>query len=310
MVSQRPHSFSISSVAGYTLGVEQGGVAAGAHGSANLSSKNVLFHVRFSPALFAVTFNESGLGGGTVWHIRALCAATKEERAGYDGMAAHSRPTGSRITLWLRNGTYLSKSALFPKYEAWVYNPDMMHPPNPANAGKCTMQQAMDYAACEGGQTAKCSEFGVGQPAQDCGECIETQYTDKTWGVVVFQNSIGTINREGCVDDALSEVSEEHASGGKGSCGDLLYASYGCQDVVCGTCVGDDLTTCDETAIETQCEGYDKAVENTSGPCAELFGDAAPPASTSCFPNTSITDLASQQTDYLTRIVQYMCGTN
>lgn len=194
--------------------------------------------------------------------------------------------------------------------DASAYNPDMMHPPNPANAGKCTMQQAMDYAACEGGQTAKCSEFGVGQPAQDCGECIETQYTDKTWGVVVFQNSIGTINREGCVDDALSEVSEEHASGGKGSCGDLLYASYGCQDVVCGTCVGDDLTTCDETAIETQCEGYDKAVENTSGPCAELFGDAAPPASTSCFPNTSITDLASQQTDYLTRIVQYMCGTN
>jgi hypothetical protein len=192
--------------------------------------------------------------------------------------------------------------------DASTYAMDTMHSPSAPNAGKCTMQQAADYAACEGGDTSKCTEFGIGQPAQDCGDCIETQYTDKTWGVVVFNDSIGTVNIPGCVDDALNQVSYEQANGGKDSCGDFLYWSYGCQDAVCGTCVGDDLTTCDETAIETQCAAFDKEVEETNSPCHVLLGDAAPPATQSCFVDPTITDLADQRADFLTRIVQYMCG--
>jgi hypothetical protein len=201
--------------------------------------------------------------------------------------------------------------------DASAYTPTTMHSPNPPNAGKCTLQQAADYAACEGGDTSKCMEFGVGQPAQNCGACIETQYTDPTWGVVVFNDSIGTVNVEGCVDDALNQVSDEQANGGKDSCGDLLYASYNCQDAVCGTCVGDDLVTCDETAIATQCEAEDKAVEVSSSPCHELFtctnglcvlSDAAPPAALNCYPDPSITDPVAQRADFLTRIVEYMCG--
>jgi hypothetical protein len=201
--------------------------------------------------------------------------------------------------------------------DASAYMPGTMHPPNPPHAGKCTTAQAADYAACQGGDTSKCMEFGTGQPAQSCGACIETQFTDPTWGVVVFNNSVGVVNVEGCVDDALSQVSDEQANGGKDSCGDLLYASYNCQDAVCGTCVGDDFTSCEATAITTQCASYDKAVEVSSSPCHELFtcvsgncvlSDGAPPAALNCYPDFTIADPVAQRADFYTRIVEYMCG--
>jgi len=188
------------------------------------------------------------------------------------------------------------------------YTQENMHPPNPPHANKCTTQQAADYAACEGGDTSKCGEFGVGQPAQMCGDCIQTQKTDPTWGVVVFDNSIGTANIEGCVDDALMQVSSEQANGGQGSCGDFLYWSYGCQDLACGTCIGNDLTTCDTAAIDNACAPENKRVVELASPCHVLFGDAAPPAASSCFPDTTITDVAAQRADFLTRITEYMCG--
>lgn len=188
------------------------------------------------------------------------------------------------------------------------YEPELMHPPNPAHAGACTSQQASDYAACQGGDTSKCTQFGSGQPAQACGACIETQKTDVKWGVVVFENSVGTINVEGCIDDALSQVPYEKSNAGPGSCGDLLHASYGCQDQACGACTGGAFTTCDEDTVTGGCSSYDHAVESSTGECKALLGDAAPPAVASCEPDLSIKDPTSQRADFLTRIAKYMCG--
>jgi hypothetical protein len=188
------------------------------------------------------------------------------------------------------------------------YTPVAMHSPNPAHANKCTSQQAMDYAACEGGASTKCGQFAMGQPSYTCGQCIESQKTDLHWGVIVFENSVGTPNAEGCVDDALGQVPYEHASGGSGSCGDLLHASYGCQEAACGACVTANSDVCLNAAIAGGCASYDQAVESTTGLCAVLMTDAAPAAAASCFPDPTITDLAAQRADYLTRMVEYMCG--
>jgi hypothetical protein len=188
------------------------------------------------------------------------------------------------------------------------YLPETMHPPNPPYAGICTQQQCADFAACEGGDTSKCTQFGSGQSAEACGACIDTHKADPTWGVVVFDGSLGTVNIEGCVDDALGQVGKELAKGGSGSCGDLLHASYGCQDAACGTCTGDALTTCIDQVLNGDCASYDAKVTAPNGPCASLLGDAAPPAVASCFPDPSITDVAAERADYLTRMAEYMCG--
>ncbi len=183
------------------------------------------------------------------------------------------------------------------------YLPETMHPPNPPHAGKCTDQQAIDYASCEGGNTSKCTQFGAGQPAEACGMCIETKKTDTKWGVVVFDGSSGLPNIEGCVDDALGEVSLEPKS-----CGQLLFASYGCQQAACGLCAGDALDACVTASLTGGCVSYDQLVESDTGPCAALLGDAAPAAAASCFPDPKITNVAAQRADFLTRMAKYMCG--
>lgn len=188
------------------------------------------------------------------------------------------------------------------------FAPPPMHPPSAPYAGACTAQQASDFAACEGGDTTKCAEFGPNQTAQACGACIVTHATDPTWGVVVFDGSLATVNVPGCVDDALAQVSWEKASGGNGSCGDLLHGWYACDDAACSACTGSDLTTCLDTADATSCSKLAAAAESDTGPCSALLGDAAPPAALACFPDPSITDPAAQRTDFLTRIAMYMCG--
>jgi hypothetical protein len=188
------------------------------------------------------------------------------------------------------------------------YAPDVMHSPNPPHANKCTAQQAADYASCEGGNTANCAEFGAGQSAYTCGQCIESQKTDPTWGVVVFDMAVGTLNTEGCVDDALMQVPYEIADKGHGSCGDLLYASYGCQQASCNACMGSAFDTCTMEATSAQCLTFDQAVESPTGLCKALFDDAAPSAVASCFPDLTMTDAAMQRADWITRMAQYMCG--
>lgn len=189
------------------------------------------------------------------------------------------------------------------------YQPQPLVPPNPPHQNKCTSQQVSDYAQCQGAkQTSLCQQFADGQSGQTCRQCIETQSTDPRWGVIVFAGSNGTFNIEGCVDDALDQVAQEKASGGAGSCGDLLFASYGCQEAACGACQGSDFDACVASALAGSCKSYDTPVESSTGACSALFGDAAPADSNACFPDTTITDSTQQQVDWLTRIVGYMCG--
>ena len=189
------------------------------------------------------------------------------------------------------------------------YQPSPLTPPNPPHQAKCTEQQISDYAQCQGaGDTSLCKQFADGQSGQTCRQCIETQSTDPRWGVIVFTGSNGVYDIAGCVDDALGEVSDEKASGGNGSCGDLLFASYGCQNAACSACKATAFDACVATAVAGACNTYDAPVESKTGPCAALLGDASPPDTSACFPNPSITDATQQQVDWLTRMVGYMCG--
>jgi hypothetical protein len=191
------------------------------------------------------------------------------------------------------------------------YTSDVMHSPNPAHANKCTTEQAADYAACESGDSTKCGEFQVGESAYTCGQCIESQNSDTHWGVVVFENTVGTLNTPGCIDDALEQTPEEKDQGGNGSCGDLLYAELGCETAACNACIGDSLITCGNESIAHGggCATYDTAFGSPTGMCAALFGDAAPPAADNCFPDENLSmNVAAQRSDWITRMATYMCG--
>ena len=190
------------------------------------------------------------------------------------------------------------------------FEPTPLVPPNPPHQDKCTSQQTSDYAQCQAGKvTSLCQQFADGQSGQACRQCIETQSTDQRWGVIVFEGTTGTINVEGCVDDALAQASKEKENdGGTGSCGDLLHASYGCQDAACAACGAGDLQACVDEAVSGGCKSYDQAVQASTGPCSELSSDAAPAALSACFPDDSISDPTQRSVDWLTRIVGYMCG--
>jgi hypothetical protein len=190
------------------------------------------------------------------------------------------------------------------------YQPKTFVPPNPPHQNKCTSKEVADYAQCEGaGVTSLCSQFADGQSGQACRQCIETQASDARWGVIVFEgNSAGLINVEGCVDDALAQTSKEKENGGTGSCGDFLFASYGCQDAACSACQDAAFDTCVESAIAGGCKSYDQAVSSVTGPCGVLLSDAAPPSANACFADPSIVDPTQREVDWLTRIASFMCG--
>jgi hypothetical protein len=189
------------------------------------------------------------------------------------------------------------------------YQPAPLTPTNPPNAGACTEQQASDYAECNvASDTVLCAQSGSGMPGQACRACIETPSTASTWGVVVLTGQSRVYNTEGCVDDALAEVSMEKANGGSGSCGDLLFALYGCETYACTACTGADHDTCTGSSISA-CMAYNAPVASTSGPCSALLTpDAAPPSVQSCFPNPNIADPTAQEVDWVTRMVGFMCG--
>jgi hypothetical protein len=205
--------------------------------------------------------------------------------------------------------------------DASVFVPDTMPPPHPPHLGKCTPQQVSDYAQCQGAKvTDLCGQFKPGQPAADCGACIETQHDAPEWGVVVFSGSTALFNIEGCVDDALGQVALEvpiDAGPTGGSCGDRLHWSYACQEAACNTCTGGDFTRCDSEVLSAGddasppglCKPYDDLVSDPSSPCAPLFATPPPSDVANCFPDASITDAGPQLVDWLTRIATYMCGT-
>ena len=186
-----------------------------------------------------------------------------------------------------------------------------MNPPHqPEHA--CTTQQLSDYAQCQGAKNQSlCKQFEAGGSSTACSACMESKASDATWGVVVFDQQAASFNVEGCVDLALGQTATEKANGGAGSCGDLLHASYECQNeadaALCNACAGD-ASDCQQTVLVTACADQNSAVLDASGPCASLFSDAAPAAALACFPSTSITDPELQEVDWLMRVGAVFCG--
>jgi hypothetical protein len=169
----------------------------------------------------------------------------------------------------------------------------------------CSAQQISDYVQCQGPSkvTDLCTQFKPGNPGEACGKCIETPYAADAgpWGVIVFNGSTAFLNVEGCVNVAL----------GTFDCGSALHSLYQCEEIVCSACTGNDFTTCELESAEdpNYCGTLSDAVTSSTGACAAINGDAGLPCAVQpCFPNTAIQDSTSQQTDWLTRIVTYMCG--
>jgi hypothetical protein len=204
--------------------------------------------------------------------------------------------------------------------DASSFSPDAggaMKPPKPAHANVCTSTQITDYANCQGQQDPNsCNSFqsDIGPPGvanTACGQCIESQASDPSWGVIIFDNTMmsSNVNIGGCVDDAIGQ---SVVDGGPVTCGQLLYQSYGCQNAVCSGCAADDFNACDILAVEGICAPYDALVEH-GGPCSQLTGDEIGGDVTNCFPNPTCCNSASPtpeqvEADWLTRIITFMCG--
>jgi hypothetical protein len=192
--------------------------------------------------------------------------------------------------------------------DAGIEDMAQTHPPH-QNA--CSPSQIADYAKCQGAkQTDFCAEFKPGGTAEACGACIETPFAidggTAVWGVIVFNGSTAFMNVEGCVNDAL----------GTYDCGNALHHVYQCQEIVCSACTGSDFASCELESTNpppnspVYCKPYADVVSDPAGPCAAINDpDAALTGDvTNCFPDTSIGDPTTQQVDWLTRIVTYMCG--
>ena len=186
-----------------------------------------------------------------------------------------------------------------------------MQPTHPPHQNACNAAQIADYVKCQADkQTDFCTEFKPGGTAEACGKCIETPATvdagTPLWGVIVFNGSTASMNVEGCVNVAL----------GTYDCGNALHHLYQCQEIVCSACTGSDFASCELESTNpppnspVYCKPYADVVSDRNGPCtaindpdAALTGDV-----TNCFPDTSIGDSKSQQENWLSRIVTYMCG--
>ncbi len=182
------------------------------------------------------------------------------------------------------------------------YDAQPMTPPSAPHAGACTADLANDYAECHGASNPTACQSLMTDAGAACLACIETPSTASSWGPVVTIGTASALNVEGCIDDALGE------DAGTGTCGDLLYALYACEAAACTACVGSAHDACTVAAVASVCASFDTPAESTSGPCAPLLGDAAPPAVQSCFPNPSISDPTQREVDWLDRLVTYMCG--
>ncbi|HSQ64212.1 MAG TPA: hypothetical protein VLM85_13390 [Polyangiaceae bacterium] len=174
-------------------------------------------------------------------------------------------------------------------------------------ANACTQTQINDFVtACFGsGTSTTCSAWqSANADAGSCVSCVFTLQSAAAWGALVCTSSGCSLNSPGCLDLELSQVSQEKQAGGAGSCGDVLSASYGCQDYACGTCTttggtSSDFSTCVNAALNAECKSYgDKFT--TDPACASLQGDAAPAGALKCFPQAD-TDVPA--------FVNVFCGT-
>jgi hypothetical protein len=180
-------------------------------------------------------------------------------------------------------------------------------------AAKCTAAQLTSFdtqCLATSATQATCSTWEKDTNNAGCLACAVTSDTSANWGPLVCTSSSCSLNVPGCLDLALGQVSKEN--GTNGSCGDLLNASYECQDYACGACNvaadgGTDpasFQTCDNAALQAECKSYADAFQNSPN-CSSLQGDALPPSVQVCFaadPNTGFTE------QEVLNMVTYFCG--
>jgi hypothetical protein len=182
-----------------------------------------------------------------------------------------------------------------------AFMPRAYSPPSGKHQGKCTTQNITDYVACiEQTDKTKCAQFGQGQPAEACGNCIETNQTDPAWGPFVSPDGQNlAYNTPGCLDLAAPMTM---------GCGKALDASYGCQDAACGTCDANSTPTYDSCVSSALTKGCKTVGDAADKACAVQFGDSAPSDVSNCFPDPSISDPAAQDADFVKRITTFFCG--
>jgi hypothetical protein len=178
-------------------------------------------------------------------------------------------------------------------------------------SGACTSAQltAFDTACAATSSTqATCSTWETANAG--CSACIVTDQTAASWGPLVCTQAGCSINVPGCIDLALAETGTEN--GTNGSCGDLLNASYECQDYACGACDvaadgGSDpasFQTCDNAALMAECKSYSDAFDSSSQ-CSALQGDTIPTAVQVCFASDPNSGFSEQE---VVNIAAFFCG--
>jgi hypothetical protein len=195
------------------------------------------------------------------------------------------------------------------------YTPQAQNPPIGPKSGMCPSADISAFeTAClaSSASSTTCDAWQTSENTSNatCLGCVYTQQTDAKWGFLVCTSSSCAVNFPGCVDMALGQVSLENSTS-TGSCGDLLSAGYGCQDVACNGCTEAndptnyeaDFTACDNHAVTQQCVSYSNALD-AAAVCADLAADATPPAAlANC--GLGASSLTDQQWDTL---VGYFCG--
>jgi MYXO-CTERM domain-containing protein len=173
------------------------------------------------------------------------------------------------------------------------YTPSIMAPPLGPMAAVCSDADisAFDTACGMAGSQSACATW-ESTASMACLGCLFTQATDAKFGLTVCQTTECFYNSAGCVDLTLNQVSQELNGGGSGSCGDLVNASFGCQDYACSTCATTDFATCAASASVNECGSYAAAEQSTTGACGALDGSAS---ETACFP-TSDSDIITMAT--------------
>jgi hypothetical protein len=180
-------------------------------------------------------------------------------------------------------------------------------------ANKCTSAQLTSFdtqCLSTTATQATCSTWEKDTANAACLACSVTQSTGANWGPLVCTSAGCSLNVPGCIDLALNQVSQEN--GTTGSCGDLLNASYECQDYACSACNvaadgGTDpasFTTCDNAAIAAECKSYADAFGNSSN-CSSLNGDTIPTAVQVCFASDPQAGFSEQE---VLNMVTYFCG--
>jgi len=178
------------------------------------------------------------------------------------------------------------------------FTPSTMAAPIGPTSTDCTDQDIADFdTACLATSATQqtCSTW-ESSASKSCLGCLVTQDTASSWGFLHCSSTGCQLNVQGCVDEALGQVSQEKQAGGSGSCGDLINASYGCQEYACSTCSTTDFANCANSAVANECASYVAPVESTTGACSTLNNNTQ---AQTCFAQDEQTEIA---------MATYMCG--